>query len=143
MKRIPTTLVTVFAAGSLLAATVALPGLAGAQEDLIKEVQTGCEKELKSFCANVTPGEGRVLACLYAHGDKLSGRCEYALYDAAAKLERAINVLSYVANECLDDAEKLCAGVEMGEGRIIECLNKHKGDLDARCTQALKDTGLM
>ncbi len=28
-------------------------------------------------------------------------------------------------------------------GRSLECLNKHKGDLDARCTQALKDTGLM
>ena len=91
----------------------------------------------------MTPGEGRVLACLYAHGDKLSGRCEYALYDAAAKLERAVNVLSYIANECLDDAKKLCGNVEMGEGRVIDCLKKNKGDLDERCTHALKDTGLM
>ncbi|TFH22572.1 MAG: hypothetical protein E4H03_08120 [Myxococcales bacterium] len=143
MKRTSTTLVAVFAAGSLLIGGLALPGLAGAQDDIVQEVKTGCEKELNDFCAKVTPGQGRVLACLYAHGDKLSGRCEYALYDAAAKLERAINALSYVANECLDDAEKLCPNVEMGEGRIIECLNKHKGDLDARCATALKDTGLM
>ena len=36
----------------------------------------------------MTPGQGRVLACLYAHGDKLSAKCEYALYDAAAQAGR-------------------------------------------------------
>ena len=41
------------------------------------------EAELETYCKDVTPGDGRILACLYAHGDKLSGQCEYALYDAA------------------------------------------------------------
>ena len=142
MKRNSNTLTTLLAAGSLLVGSLVLPGLTGAQ-DVVEEVKKGCEKELKGYCAQVTPGQGRVLACLYAHGDKLSGRCEYALYDAAVQLERAVNALSYLANECLDDAEKLCGGVEMGEGRVIECLKKNKGDIDARCTQALKDTGMM
>jgi len=59
-----------------------------AQQTLIDTVANGCKAELEKYCKNVTPGEGRVLACLYAYGDKLSGRCEYALYDASVQLER-------------------------------------------------------
>ncbi len=39
----------------------------------------------------------------------MSNRCEYALYDAAAQLERAVAALTYVANECNDDLEKYCS----------------------------------
>ncbi len=72
-------------AGILIGASALHSGSAGAAETLIDTVAKGCEKELKEFCAKVTPGEGRVLACLYAYQDKLSGRCEYALYDAGAR----------------------------------------------------------
>jgi hypothetical protein len=119
---------------------------AGPAEDmamgLIDSVKTGCEKELKTYCSDVTPGEGRVLACLYAREDKLSGRCEYALYDAAAQLERAVQALTYVANECGDDLKANCAGIKPGEGRLLQCLNKNDAKVSKRCKQALKDTGL-
>ena len=74
--------------------------------NLIESVANGCEKELTTYCSSVTPGDGRILACLYAHSDKLSGQCEYALYDAAVQLERFIAKLSYVANECDADLDK-------------------------------------
>jgi len=128
---------------ALAAATaLAVSPAAYAQQDVVEEVKTGCAKELDTFCKQVTYGNGRILACLYAFGDKLSGSCEYALYDAAVQLERAVNALSYVANECLDDAEKLCPKVQLGEGRVIECLKKNSKKIDSRCTQALKTTGL-
>ena len=116
---------------------------AGAIEKLIKSVATGCEKELKSYCSEVTPGEGRILACLYAHGDKISGQCEYALYDAAAQLERFVSALSYVVNECEDDLDKYCGSVRAGEGRLAECLlGKNKDNISERCSQAIKDVDL-
>lgn len=111
----------------------------GAQ-DLVEEVARGCEKELKTYCAEVTPGQGRGLACLYAFSDKLSPRCEYALYDAAVQLERAIAALTYVANECDEDLAKHCAEVEVGEGRVVECLKKNK--ISKRCSSALSDVGI-
>jgi hypothetical protein len=90
----------------------------------------------------VTPGEGRVLACLYAHEDKLSSKCEYALYDAAAQLERALNALTYVTNECRDDLTKFCSDIKPGEGRLLQCIDKNDAKVSGRCKQALKDTGL-
>ena len=90
-----------------------------AQQSLVETVANGCKTEIESYCKTVTPGEGRVLACLYAHQDKLSGKCEFALYDAAVRLERAVAALSYAANECEDDLDKYCQGVATGEGRLL------------------------
>jgi len=87
-------------------------------------------------------GEGRIVACLYAREDKLSGRCEYALYDAAAQLEHAVTALTYVANECRDDLKKYCADIKPGEGRLLNCIDKHEKQVSSRCKQALKDVGL-
>jgi hypothetical protein len=128
---------------SLAAATVLLLSgpIASAQQNIIETVATGCESELKTFCSGVTPGEGRILSCLYAYGDKLSGQCEYALYDAAAQLERFVQALTYVANECDEDIDKYCASVQAGEGRILACLDAQSSNIQARCTQALKDVG--
>ncbi len=121
---------------------LALSGVVSAQQKLIESVTKGCEKELKTFCKDVTPGEGRVLACLYAHEDKLSGQCEYALYDAAVQLERVINAVAYAANECRDDLTKFCSDIKPGEGRVLQCLDKNDAKVSKRCKQALKDTGL-
>ncbi|MDH3723784.1 MAG: cysteine rich repeat-containing protein [Desulfobacteraceae bacterium] len=113
-----------------------------AQQDLVETVANGCKTELEKYCNQVTPGQGRVLACLYAYGDKLSSKCEYALYDAAVQLERAVAALSYVANECDADMEKYCESIEPGEGRLLECLEKHDKEVSGHCKQALKDVGL-
>jgi hypothetical protein len=122
---------------------LAAAGNACATEPLVVSVAKGCEKELTTYCSEVTPGEGRLLACLYAHGDKISGRCEYALYDAAAQLERFVAALSYVVNECEDDLEKYCSSVQAGEGRLAECLLvKNKESISARCSQAVEDVEL-
>ena len=109
-----------------------------AMEDLVKQVVDGCKVELEKYCKDVTPGERRVLACLYARSDKLSSKCEYALYDAAVQLERAVAALAYVANECDADLEKLCSAVKPGEGRLINCLQKNEKQVSNRCKQAVK-----
>ena len=124
----------------LLAASGAVP--VAAQQLLADEVLEGCASELGSYCQSVTPGEGRVLASLYAHEDKLSRKCEFALYDAAVRLERALVALTYVANECRGDIESLRAGVQVGEGRIAQCLGGHAAELRGPCDPALADVGL-
>ena len=123
--------------GVLLLATSAFAG-----SDPVSTVTEGCKKEIKTYCKAVTPGEGRILACLYAHSEKLSNRCEYALYDAAAQLERAVAALTYVANECKTDLQQYCSSVQPGEGRLLNCLEKNEKKVSGRCKSALKDVGL-
>lgn len=133
LKTIMTSLLVIAFVSAFATAALANP---------VKTFVEGCEKELTAYCADVTPGEGRVLACLYAHQDKVSGQCEYAIYDAAVQLERAVAALTYVASACDDDLDKFCAGVPAGEGRLAECLNSNKKKISEDCKVAIKDVGL-
>lgn len=108
----------------------------------VETAMEGCKKEIDMYCKTVAPGEGRILACLYAYEDKLSGKCVYALYDASNQLERAVMALRYLANECKGDISTLCADTMPGEGRIIKCLEKNDAKVSSRCKQAKKDVGM-
>ena len=84
MKRLMSTFITCLA-------LCGLGTLAWAQEDvqsLRDAVVKACENDLKTYCSQVTPGEKRLLACVYAHEDKLSDQCTYALYQASVVLEQ-------------------------------------------------------
>ena len=115
---------------------------AWAQESIVDNVKKACETEITTYCSQVTPGEGRILACFFAHEDKLSGRCQYALYEAAAELDAFAAAVTHVATECKDDLLKYCAQVELGEGRVATCLLDHKAEVTAACQQAITDVGL-
>ncbi len=113
-----------------------------AQDEIIDKVVTACEVEISTYCSQVTPGEGRLLACFYAHGDKLSGRCEYALYQGVVELDQFVGALTHVATECHEDLIEFCGDVEIGEGRVGTCLLEHKAEVTDVCAQAMDDVGL-
>lgn len=112
-------------------------GLQGALDTF----SAGCKQELTTFCKDVTPGEGRILACLYAFQDKLSPRCEYALYDSIGQLDRTMTNLSYAVGECREDLKSFCADVKPGEGRLLDCLNQNEAKVSKRCNAALQEVG--
>ena len=134
----------------LMLALLALSFPAFAAEDpLTKGVQgaldtfaEGCKQELTTICKDVKPGDGRIIACLYAFQDKLTPKCEYAFYDSVSQLDLTLTKLSYVVGECRDDLKKNCADVKPGEGRLLDCLNKNEAKVGDRCKTALKESGL-
>lgn len=124
-----------------------MPGAWAAEEaqtadDLVEHLIEACEPEIENYCSQVTLGEGRMLACFYAHQDKLSGRCEYALYDAAAQLEEFATAIVYLAKACREDLLKFCSQVAVGEGRVGMCLLDHKSDVSEGCGNAMDDVQL-
>jgi hypothetical protein len=123
---------------SLLSAT----GWARADESLVEGLKKACHTELTTFCKGVQPGEGRILACLYAFQDRVSGKCTYAIYDAAAQLDQAATALKFAASECKDDLLKYCGNVQVGNGRVKACLDKNEKSLSDKCKDALKQTGI-
>jgi len=38
---------------------------------------------------------------------------------------------------CAEDLDKICAGVQPGDGRIMDCVREHFGELSAPCQNAL------
>jgi len=131
MKSIKTTLITV-----VLLMGASSTAMAG---DIIGGVEEGCAVEIEQFCSQVTPGDGRMLACFFAHEDKISGKCQYALYTASAELEQAATALNYVASQCENDIMAHCADVQLGEGRVLDCLDANKENVSEACQAAVGD----
>lgn len=128
-------------AGSLLLGALSLAGPAGAQS-IADDLKKACNKELTTFCKGVVPGQGRVLACLYAFESRVSDQCAYAVYDASLELEKAIADMKYAASQCMADLQKYCGNVKVGEGRGLACLKKNDSNVSQQCKDALKQTGM-
>jgi hypothetical protein len=48
-------------------------------QDLEREAMTAieaCASDISRFCDDVTPGEGRILACVYGYADQVTPACE-------------------------------------------------------------------
>ncbi len=99
----------------------------------VSKLQDACGADIKQYCSTVTPGEGRLLLCIEAHEDKISSKCDYALFDASRKLERALDRVEMAADACWADIEKTCANVPPGGGNILQCLASNKATVSKRC----------
>jgi hypothetical protein len=100
-------------------------------------LQSNCDKEIKRHCKGVPVGQGRVLACLYAFGSKLSAKCEDAVLASSERLSVATTALANVKKMCEPDAKRLCNGVAMGSGNLVGCLTRAKGSVSGQCNDTL------
>jgi len=89
-----------------------------------------CAADIKSLCAGVEPGEGRIRACLKLHVNDLSAPCQAALAKAAA-----------IGKVCGVDIKKICADVKPGSGRIVACLKSHLTEVSEPCKDAMTHAG--
>jgi hypothetical protein len=55
------------------------------QRQASANVSTDCKEDLQTFCKNVDPGGGRLLACLQANYERLAANCKSALTAAGAE----------------------------------------------------------
>ena len=130
-----------------LAVTLA-GGAATAQSDIMKAVQdklagsiakleASCSDDIKKYCSNVTPGEGRLLHCMQAYEDKISPKCAYDAHDAALNFQIAADRLQLAVTACRDDIAKLCGKTAPGQGRIAQCLISNKAATAPQCAAAI------
>jgi hypothetical protein len=117
-------------------------GEAIAQQDFVETISRDCRGEIARFCGEVSPGRSRILACLYAHSDKLDAPCGLALVDAAPELDRTIAKVAAIAKACKSDLRAYCSKVSPGEGRLKACLDKNGDKVSDQCKQAIATGGL-
>jgi len=105
----------------------------------IDKVEGACITELETYCQDVTPGEGRGVACLYAHSEKLSTPCLTALYEAKGEFRNAIDNVNALIADCRADILAQCSKVAIGEGRILACLEANKDKIAPKCRENIKN----
>ena len=68
----------------LIAATLLCASQASAQE-LTAAQRDACMGDYEKYCKSVTPGGGRIIACLAKEGDKLAPACKKVIEAAEKK----------------------------------------------------------
>jgi Cysteine rich repeat len=107
-----------------LGASLLLSGSTAAISATPHTLSRYCAVDLKSLCAGITPGEGRIHACLQSHISELSVGC-------SARLSRA----AWVAKECHADIQQFCPHAVYGS--IASCMKPHLGEVSDPCKGAL------
>src|SRR5215475_7452807 len=83
-----------------------------------KAIANACAADMKSLCAGVTPGGGRLEACIKSHSGELSEGCRAALLRVAG-----------LRNACAADIKQNCADVPLGSGGLRACMKAHSANL--------------
>jgi Cysteine rich repeat len=85
----------------------------------IKVFMKGCRADIDTYCAQVTPGEQRLLSCIYAYDDKVSDECKRSVRDALLLVKADIAQANFVGGLCGSDILAHCGDVEPGSPTCI------------------------
>jgi hypothetical protein len=111
---------TIFAIGVVILLSVT--STIAQQRTVAKE----CAADVRTQCAGVQPGAGRIKACINSHLKDLTAPCQAILVRAAA-----------VGKACRGDVRKICPDVKPGGGRIEACVQSHLTELSAPCQEVM------
>jgi Cysteine rich repeat len=123
-------------------------GSASAQTDITKAIQeklaaeaaklqNSCAEDIKKYCSDVTPGEGRMIYCMQAHEDKISPKCAFDLEEAATDVQLSADNLKDAITACHAEITGVCGTTQPGQGRIAACLIANKSTASKNCVDAL------
>lgn len=105
-----------------------------------------CEKDIDTFCMDVTPGLGRLAICLSDQikeegkegysGAKVTKPCRTELDTFRKDQSGNINLDLPLAKACLNDVQKLCSKLEPGES-ALSCLRDQKDQVSGKCASEI------
>ena len=85
-----------------------------------------CAGDIKTLCAGIQPGEGRIKACIKSHLTDLSPNCADQVLTVAV-----------TGKVCKTDVTNLCAGIVRGTGGIRACIKSHMAEVSDSCRDAM------
>jgi hypothetical protein len=109
-------------------------------EKSMQKLKASCQADVDKLCSDVTPGEGRIGACLNSKEDQLSADCKTAWVDAKTRISQKMDQAQVnFRKNCGPDVQKFCANVPAGRGRLLDCLGDHETDLSGSCTMFMSE----
>jgi cysteine rich repeat protein len=101
-------------------------------------LEKSCAGDIKKYCRDVTPGEGRMIYCMQAHEDKISPKCAYELGQTAASVQTTADLLKDGVLACKAEIAGVCGKIQPGQGRIAACLIENKSTASNLCAEAIQ-----
>lgn len=108
-------------------------------------LMTACKVDVASLCDGVPEGRGRISACLFAHGNRISGACKPELAKVTSSgtfkkmVPAGLNSLegsprdTQLRQVCAGDIKSRCGGVGSATDKILACLYAWSNHIDKSC----------
>jgi hypothetical protein len=109
----------------------------------ITKLEKSCASDIKKYCKDVTPGEGRMIYCMQAHEDKISPKCAYELGETAGSVQATSDLLKDGVIACKAEIAGACGKIQPGQGRIAACLIANKSTASKDCAEAIQKVEAM
>jgi PRC-barrel domain len=101
----------------------------------VEMIEGACATDVRSFCGNVTRGEGRLVLCMQAYDDQLSKRCQFALYRVSRNLGSVLSRVDRIADACWNDIQEKCGDAD----KIGQCVMEKRTLLSQPCQTVIND----
>ncbi len=108
--------------------------------EAIDHFAVACRADINKFCKNEPLGGGQVRSCLLRQPG-LSATCSASINALTTLLQKRATARASVLRVCDRDIKRLCAGIQSGDGNLLECFFKAKANTSAACRQAVADAG--
>ena len=91
------------------------------------------------MCSTVSPGDGRLISCMYAHENHLGEKCANSIADFGNILDFVFSNIRGAMETCIGDIKKHCADTEFGGGRMMSCPSEKAADITQECKMVVED----
>lgn len=132
-----------FALGLSILAGAAVPASAQTigYADALGQLGSSCGADIAKLCKSEPLGGGRVRQCLLRNQASISPNCNASIAALSTLLAKRAAARAAVPRVCDADIKRVCAGIEPGDGNLMECFYKAKQNIGAACRQAVADAG--
>ncbi len=100
----------------------------------VERIRNSCGDDIDRFCGDITPGSGRVAACVQAYADQLSLRCQLTLRRTANRIEQAVQ---NITDTCMSAVEQQCGDSD----NVRQCVQQKASALPQSCQTIVAAVG--
>jgi outer membrane protein OmpA-like peptidoglycan-associated protein len=107
----------------------------------IDRLGAACGKDIDKLCKKANLGGGRVTQCLDQNRAAVSSGCKASVTEMTALLTTRVQARAAVLRVCDVDIRRFCAGVQPGDGNLMECFYKARQNMSPSCQTAVTNAG--
>ena len=93
-----------------------------------------------SICKKVNLGGGRMTECL-GQNQAVSAACKASVTHMQTLIATRAQARAAVLRVCDVDIRRFCAGIQPGDGNLMECFYKAKQSISSQCRKTVADAG--
>jgi OOP family OmpA-OmpF porin len=131
---------------ALTAASITLSAAASASAQTISyanavgQLAVACKADIAKYCGRIPLGGARLLQCLNQNADVWAG-CKQTIADLTTMVANRAQARVSVMNVCSADISRLCAGIQPGDGNLMQCFFQTRRNASSQCQQVVASAG--